>query len=101
MMRLTRSRYGVWYVFCILIALYLCGPAIRADPTTSRLLLPITIDFGVIFGIGLDEMMGGHGLGILLKLLLFMRGRGAGGQDLEMGSVNPADANDPSDGSDE
>lgn len=92
------ARYGVWYVFCILVAFYLCGPAIRADPTTSRLLLPTTIDFGVIFGIGLDEMTGGHGLGTLLKLLLFMRGRRAGGQDLEMGSVNQADANDPSNG---
>lgn len=100
-MRLTRSRYGVWYVLCILVALYLCGPAIRADSTTSLLSLPITIDLGVIFGIGLDEMTGGHGLDILLKLLLFVRGRGAGGQDLEMGSVNPAGANDPSSGSGE
>ena len=96
MTRLTRSRYGVWYIFCILIAFYLCGPAIRADPTTSRLLLPITIDFGIIFGIGLDEITGGHALGTLLKLLLSMRGRGAGALDLEMGNVNPAGANDPS-----
>jgi hypothetical protein len=73
MMRLTRSRYGVWYLFRILIALYLCGLAIRADPT-SRLFLPITIDLGAIFGIGLDEMTAGHGLSTLLKLLLFTRG---------------------------
>ena len=100
-MRLTRSRYGVWYVFCILIALYLCGPAIRADPTTSHLLFPIAIDFGVIFGIGLDEITGGHSLGTLLQLFPFMRGRGAGAQDLEMENLNPADAQDPSNGSGE
>lgn len=95
------ARYGVWYVLCILIAFYLCGPAIRADSTTSRLLLPITIDFGIIFGIGVDEVTGGRALGALLERLLSIRGRGASGQDLEMGSVNPAGANDPSSGSGE
>ena len=100
-MRLTRSRYGVWYVFCILIALYLCGPAIRADPTTSHLLLPVTVDFGVIFGIGLDEMTGGHSLSALLQLFPFMRGHRAGAQDLEMGNINSAGAYDSSNGSGE
>lgn len=56
------------------------------------------IDLGAIFGIGLDEMTAGHGLSTLLKLLLFMRGRGASGQDLEMGSVSLAGANGPSNG---
>lgn len=91
-------RYGVWYVLCILIALYLCGPAVQADSTTSHLLLPITIDFGVIFGIGLDEMTGGYDLNTLLRFFPFMRGRGAGARDLEMGNVNPAGANDPGNG---